>query len=255
MPKIDGSTLAQSYLIDVDQRVDFRLRQRDHVGVGEQAAVEPEDDVAAVDAALGHGLEQRLQQPGEHCRIGLAGVQQLAEQARRQQHGILAEHAEHELHEEVGRPQRLDALVPHAVGQFGESLGRLDRNRLAGDARLERVGIGEDPAEDVQIGGVRQPGQVEDVDLLGGAGEIRVDLEAVHVADDHQRRVLQGLAVQLQLLVGRLEVLVLPLVLPGEMVPHPNVGPALLVFAGFHAFLEGVPSAIGIGLGRLGLAQ
>ena len=93
------------------------------------------------------------------------------------------------------------------------------------------------------------------MDLLGGAGEVRVDLEAVHIADDHQRRVLQGLAVELKLLVGRLEVLVLALVLPAEMVPHPNVGPAFLVFAGLHAFLEGVPRAFRVDIGRLGLVQ
>ncbi len=39
------------------------------------------------------------------------------------------------------------------------------------------------------------------------------------------------------------------------MVAHPDVGPAFLVFAGFHAFFEGVPGAVGIGLGRFGLAE
>ena len=129
-----------------------------------------------------------------------------------------SEHAEHELHEEIGGPQGLDSLVPHAIGQFGKAIGRLNRNRLAGDARLERVGISKDPAKDVQVGGCRQPGQVEDVFLLGGAGEVRVDLEAVHVADDHQRRVFQGLAVQLKLAVCLLEVFVLAFVLPAEVV-------------------------------------
>ncbi len=47
----------------------------------------------------------------------------------------------------------------------------------------------------------------------------------------------------------------LPFVFPAEMIAHPDIGPALFVFAGFHAFLEGVPSAVGIGLGRLGLAE
>ena len=48
--------------------------------------------------------------------------------------------------------ERLDALLPQAVGQLGEALGRLDGHRLAGDAGLERAGIGEDAAEDVEIG-------------------------------------------------------------------------------------------------------
>jgi hypothetical protein len=33
------------------------------------------------------------------------------------------------------------------------------------------------------------------VDLLGGAGEVRVNLGAGDVRDDHQRRVVEGLAV------------------------------------------------------------
>ena len=93
----------------------------------------------------------------------------------------------------MGGPQRLDPLSSHAVGQFREALGRLDGHRFAGDAGFERVGIGEDSAEDVEIGGIGQTSKVESMDVLvGGAGEVRVDLEAVHVANDHQRRVLHA---------------------------------------------------------------
>ena len=67
--------------------------------------------------------------------------------------------------EEMGGPQRLDALLPHAVGQLGEALGRLDRDRLAGDARPQRLGLGEELAEDVQVGRLGQPGEVEGVDF------------------------------------------------------------------------------------------
>ena len=108
--------------------------QRNHVGVGEQAAVEPGNDIASEGAAVRHGVEEGLQQPREHGEVRLGGVQQFAEQARRQQPRVFAEHAEHELHEEVGGPQRLDPLLTHPVSQFGETLGRLDRDRLAGDA-------------------------------------------------------------------------------------------------------------------------
>ena len=155
----------------------------------------------------------------------------------------------------MGGGERLDALLPHAVRQLGETPGRLDGHRLAGDAGFQRAGIAEDAAEDVDVRRQGEPGQVEGMDLLGGAREVRVDLEAVHVADDQQRRVFQGLAVQLQLLVGGLEVLVLALVFPTEMIPHPDIGPALLVFAGLHPFLEGLPIAVGVGFGRFRLAQ
>ncbi len=70
-----------------------------------------------------------------------------------------------------------------------------------------------------RLAGTASPARSKSVDMLGGAGEVRVDLEAVHVADDHQRRVLQGLAVQLQLPVGFLEVLVLALCIPSRNDP------------------------------------
>ena len=71
------------------------------------------------------------------------------------------------------------------------------------------------------------------------AGEVGVDHDAVHVADDQQRRVLQGLAVLEELLVGRVEVLVLALVLPGEVAPLPDVGPAVAAAVLRRALLEG----------------
>jgi hypothetical protein len=45
-----------------------------------------------------------------------------------------------------------------------------------------------------------------------------VDLELFHVADDEEGRVLQGLAVPQELVVGGAQLLVLALVLPGEVV-------------------------------------
>ena len=110
-------------------------------------------------------------------------------------------------------------------------------------------------AEDVEVGRLGEAGEVEGVDLLGRAGEVGVDLEAVHVADDQQRRVFQVLAVQEQLLVGGGQVLVLALVLPAEVAAHPDVGPAVAAVGLVDAALEGVPGAVGVGLGRLGLAE
>ncbi|MGA2620267.1 MAG: hypothetical protein ABSF26_21830, partial [Thermoguttaceae bacterium] len=54
-----------------------------------------------------------------------------------------------------------------------------------------------------------------------------MDLEAVHIADDQERRILQGLAIQKKLAVGLVQVLVPALVLPSEEVALPNVGPTL----------------------------
>lgn len=49
--------------------------------------------------------------------------------------------------------------------------------------------------------------------------------------------------------------LVLPFVFPAEMVLHPDVGPTLGAPSVVNAALERVPRAIGIGRGRLGLAE
>ena len=79
-------------------------------------------------------------------------------------------------------------------------------------------------------------------------GEVGVDLEAVEVADDEQRRVLKSLAVLQELLVGGGQVLVLALVLPGEVAALPDVGEAIAADGLLGALLEGVPVA-----GRVGL--
>ena len=47
----------------------------------------------------------------------------------------------------------------------------------------------------------------------------------------------------------------LALVFPAEVAAHPDVGPALAAVGLADAALEGVPGAVGIGLGRLGLAE
>ena len=81
-----------------------------------------------------------------------------------------------------------------------------------------------------------------------------VDLEPVQVADDEQRRVLQGLAVALELLVGGPQVAVLALVLPAELALEPDVGPALLAVGRVDPPLEGVPAPGRVDVGRLVLA-
>lgn len=93
------------------------------------------------------------------------------------------------------------------------------------------------------------------MDPFGGAREVGVDLEAIEIADDEERRVFERLAVLQHLLVGGVEVLVLPFVFPAEVLLHPDVGPALTTFGFADAALEAVPGAVGVGGGRFGLAE
>jgi hypothetical protein len=67
--------------------------------------------------------------------------------------------------------------------------------------------------------------------------------------------VFQVFAVAQQLLIGGGQVFVLALVFPGEMLAHPDVGPAFAAADYGDAEFEGVPGAVGVGLCGLGLAE
>ena len=66
---------------------------------------------------------------------------------------------------------------------------------------------------------------MDDVDLFGRAGEVRVNLSARDVADDQQRGILKRIAVLTELAIGVFEVLifVLAFVLPAELATPPRV--------------------------------
>ena len=79
---------------------------------------------------------------------------------------------EHELHEEVGGVVGRDAADAHAVGDLADELGRLFGDGLGRLAGAEQLGIGEDIAEDIEVGGLGQLGEAKLVDLLDRAGEV-----------------------------------------------------------------------------------
>ncbi len=180
--------------IDERQRFDFVDRDVDDIGVGEQAAVEVEDIVGPECAAVGHRVEQLLEQlrellAGVHrARFG-SGLQHLGEDLVVQQANVLGEHREHELHEEVSGVVGRDAALPHAVGDLANEFGGLRGDGFGRLARTQGFGIGEDTTQQVEVGRFGKLGQAELVYLLHRAGKIRVDFEAVEIANDEQRRV------------------------------------------------------------------
>ncbi|MBN1321468.1 MAG: helix-turn-helix domain containing protein [Thermoleophilia bacterium] len=93
------------------------------------------------------------------------------------------------------------------------------------------------------------------VDDHRSVGEVRVDLEAVEVADDQKWRVIESFPVLKELGVGRLQVLALAFVLPGEVSALPHIREALAAFDLPGPLLERVGVAGGIGLVRGGDAQ
>jgi len=143
----------------------------------------------------------------------------------------------------------------HPVGQLAKAVGGLLGDALPGDVGPEGLGIEEDLAEHVEVGGLGQAGQVEGVHALGRVSEVGVDLEAVHVADDQQRRVPQVLTIEEKLPVGGPQVFALALVLPAEVAAFPDVGPAIPSAGLVNAALEGEGGALWIGLRRLGVAE
>jgi hypothetical protein len=93
------------------------------------------------------------------------------------------------------------------------------------------------------------------MDFLGRAGEVRMNFEAIEVAHHKQWRVLERLAVVVQLLVGGREILALALVLPAEMAALPNVGEAVTAVEFLRAFLKRIPLAACIGFVWRGIPQ
>src|SRR4051812_10384747 len=75
--------------------------------------------------------------------------------------------------------------------------------------------------------------------------EVGVDLEAIEIADDKQRRVFEGLSILQELPVRGREILALALILPGEVALLPHVSEAVAAAGLLGALLKGVPVACG----------
>ena len=65
-----------------------------------------------------------------------------------------------------------------------------------------------------------------------------MDLEPVHIAHDQQGRIFQVFAIEQELRIGGLKILMLALVLPAEVAAHPDVGPAIAAFGLLDALLK-----------------
>ena len=184
-------------------------------------------------------------------RVGAARLDHASDDALREQPRVLGEEAEDDAVEVVGDGLRVVAAVAHRAGDRGEAR-RGDLRDLVGRLlRSQRLGVERDGAEHPQRFGraLVAGGEVVEgdaVDLGAGAGEVGVDLDAVHVADDERGRVLEVLAVVEQLAVGGGEVGVRALVLPAEAAAPPDIGPALAAGAGaLRAGLEAIRLAAG----------
>ena len=233
---------------------------RDHLGVVEEPAVEPLDAHVAVEAvgvAVRHAQEQLAQAAVERPGVAPARLDHLGQHALRQQPGVLGEEAEDDAVEVVGDRLRLVPALVHRLRDLGEARRGQLRDLVGRLLGPERLRLDHDRAEHAErLGGLVAAGP-ELVERDGehggpGAGEVGVDLDAVHVANDERGRVLEVLAVVEELLVRGGEVGVRALVLPPEVPALPDVGPALTARTQpLRARLERVGLAGGVGfIGR-----
>ena len=150
---------------------------------------------------------------------------------------------------------RVVAAFPQRLCERREGLGRLLGERLPSLTRPQPLGVRERPLEPVACRGVGQIVQAELVRLADAVGPVGADPEPLHVGDDQQRRVLQRQRVRPELPECGVEVFPLPLVLPGEVVALPDVGPAVAAGVLASAPLEAVSLAARVGLGWRRLAE
>ena len=224
-----GFDVAPVQAVDDLEGLDFFQREVDDVGVGEQAAVEVEDVIGAEVAAVGHRVEELCEQPRELAAASVAaglrgGVDDLLKSLF-EQADVFGEHAEHQLHEEMGGIVGRDAArrMPSAMA---EELGGLRGDRFGGLPGLERFRVGEDAAEDVEVLRLGEAARSKAWTCLTVPVKLVWISKRSRSQTIEQRRVFEVFAVLQQLLVGGDEVFVLALVFPAEVVAHPDVGPA-----------------------------
>ena len=171
----------------------------------------------------------------------------------RQQADVVGEHAEHQPVDEVRDPLRVVAALSQCLGHRRQGSGGALRERLPGLARPQPLGVGERALEPIAR---RRVGEVVKAELIGLADAVRpvgADAEPQHVGDDQQRRILQRQGVLPELPECSVQVGAVALVLPGEVVALPDVGPAVAagVLAGATLEAVGVAGRVGLGRGRL----
>ena len=155
----------------------------------------------------------------------------------------------------MGHTTRVVAAFPQRVGETGKTPGGIFGELLARRARLEAFGVLERPLKHPALVLQQQIVEREFVNLLHGVGEIRVQPDRLHIRNDEQWRVFESDSVAEQLRERRVQVLVLPLILPSEAVATPNVRVSVSTSGLAGTLLERVPRPIWVGFGGRPLIQ
>ena len=147
------------------------------------------------------------------------------------------------------------ALGAQVLGEFGELLRRDLGDVAAREARPEPLGFRERPLEPLAVARLPQAVEVELVARRDRVGPVGDDPEAIEIAGDQKRRVLERERVALQLVDRVVEAPAAALVLSTEAAAPPDVRPALAAGRLGRAPLEAIPLAFGNGVGRLLLVE
>ena len=215
---------------DVAQDVERVRVERQRLVVVEQAAVEMQDVFEAVFAARAHVAEQFRQHFLRALRHFVAALRQRVEQPLEQvvlqQVHVLGEQAEHDAVEEMRDLLRRVARHAQPLGDGGEILGGVLGDLLAGLGGLQPLGMAEDVVQQARASRCARGLRAKVVLLLNRVGPVGVDAKPLGVGDDQQRRIFQRDRIELELLIGAVEVGPVLLVFPAEMPALPDVGEA-----------------------------
>ena len=173
-------------------------RERERVGLGEEAAVEPAERRLEVgrEAAPVHRRPERLERVREDVEVVAVAAEEAGERALGDEPGVLSEHREEAPAEEPEHGVGRGARRLQRGRELGERGGQFARDSRLPPRRVERLGVGPGEAEPLADPGtaeVVERGPVRPVvgerDVALGVAEVGVEVEAVpHVARDDERR-------------------------------------------------------------------
>ena len=149
----------------------------------------------------------------------------------------------------------VEAALAHGFGHVGEMLGGFLGDGDAGFAGPQFFGIEENGAEDFEAARLAEAVERDFVRDGYGFGEIGADDDAVQVADDEDWRAGEGIAVEEELIIGVVQILVLALVFPAEEILFPDIGEAIAAAVLLRALFKAEGFARGVGLGGRGMPE
>jgi hypothetical protein len=145
----------------------------------------------------------------------------------------------------MGGDLRVVATVAKTLRQRRKFFGNFDGERLARFSRSQNFRLTENGFENLPLLRIVQLIELDLIDFADTICEIGMDVKSFAVADDKERRILQGDGILLKLCVGGSEVFSRPLIFPAKRPALPNVGPPVCAGRFGRSTLEAIGLRIG----------